>query len=122
MKARLEEHQLEQSLGFVRIADIVSSDPNSNKEHVIQEINDILHAYYQVARKRFVDSVFMQAAGYHLVTGPITPLRVFSPQFVSGLSEQQSEDIAGEDMVTKRKRAALNKEIADLEAGKKVLA
>lgn len=105
----------------MRIAGIVHSNPQSNNEHILQEIHDILHAYYKVARKRFVDRIIMQAADYQLVNGPTTPLRIFSSHFVSGLSEQQLEGFAGEDMATKRKRAALIKEIADLEAGKKAL-
>jgi hypothetical protein len=87
----------------------------------VQEIHDVLKSYYKVARKRFVDSVVMQAADYHLVTGPLSPLKVFTPQFVNGLTDEQLEEIAGEDPGGRRKRAALNKEIADLEAGKKVL-
>ena len=63
----------------------------------------------------------MQAADYHLVTGPYSPLKLFSPSFVSQLTEEQLEEIAGEDATLKRKRAALNKEIANLETGKAVL-
>ena len=93
----------------------------SNTEHVVQEVHDILKSYYKVARKRFVDNVIMQAADYHLVTGPDSPLKLFSPSFVSDLSDEQLLEIAGEDAALKSKRAALNKEIADLEAGRKVL-
>jgi hypothetical protein len=63
----------------------------------------------------------MQAADYHLVTGPDSPLRLFSPAFVTKLKEEQLMEIAGEDTALRRKRAALIKKIADLEAGKKVL-
>jgi hypothetical protein len=93
----------------------------SNVEHTVQEIHDILKAYYKVAQKRFADNVCMQAADYYLVTGPRSPLKLFSPTFVSGLSEEQLVEIAGEDAALTRKRAALSKEIADLEAAKKVL-
>lgn len=93
----------------------------SNVDHVVREIHDILEAYYKVARKRFVDNLCMQAADYYLVTGPNTPLKFFSPTFVNRLTAEQLEDIAGEDASTKRKRAALEKEIGDLEAGRKIL-
>ena len=63
----------------------------------------------------------MQAADYHLVTGPDTPIKVFSPAFVSELSPEQLEIIPGEDVVTKRKRAELQREIDSLEEGKKLL-
>jgi hypothetical protein len=93
----------------------------SNISHVVQSIHDILKSYYKVARKRFADNLCMQAADFYLVTGPSSPLKLFSPNFVSGLTKQQLEDIAGEDAVLKRKRAALERTIKNLDAGRKVL-
>lgn len=93
----------------------------SNLEHTVCDLHDILKSYYKVARKRFVDNVCMQAADFHLVTGPDTPVRVFSPKFVSKLSPEQLETIAGEDISTKRKRAELEREIKSLEKAKKFL-
>ena len=93
----------------------------SNEENVVLNIHDILQAYYKVACKRFADNVIMQAADFHLVTGPETPLKLFSPAFVNRLSEKQLQEIAGEDPALQRKRAALTKEIEALERGKKVL-
>jgi hypothetical protein len=107
--------------GTVRIDDVVETRLISNTEHVVQEVHDILESYYKVARKRFVDNLCMQAADYHLVTGPDSPLRLFSPSFVTSLTEEQLMEIAGEDAALQRKRTALKKKIADLEAGKKVL-
>ena len=43
----------------------------------------------------------MQAADYFLVTGHDAPMRVFSPRFVSELTNEQLEAIAGEDLVSK---------------------
>lgn len=93
----------------------------SNLEHTVCDLHDILKSYYKVARKRFVDSVCMQAADFHLVTGPDTPVRVFSPKFVSKLSPEQLETIAGEDTSRKRKRAELGREIESLEKARKLL-
>ena len=93
----------------------------SNVNHVVQEVHDILESYYEVALKRFTDNLCMQAADYHLVTGPHSPLRLFSPSFVAELSDDKLMEIAGEDAALRRKRAALMKKIAGLEAGKKVL-
>jgi hypothetical protein len=107
----------------------------------------ISRAYYKVAHKRFVDTVCMQyvfsellppppylpqmnkadsenfnrGADHYLVTGPDTPLKVFSPNSVAGLTDMQLEAIAGEELGTKRKSKQLQKEIRDLEAGKKIL-
>jgi hypothetical protein len=40
---------------------------------------------------------------------------------VNTLTDQDQEDIAGEDAGVKRVRAQLKKEIRDLEAGKKIM-
>ncbi|KAK2734158.1 hypothetical protein FQN55_002899 [Onygenales sp. PD_40] len=105
----------------VRLEDIAYRNSMSNAEHTVQDLHDILESYYEVARKRFVDSVCMQAADFHLVTGPETPIKQFSPAFVQGLSPEQLEEIAGEDAKLKRKRTQLRKEIKELEAGRKIL-
>lgn len=105
----------------VKLSSIMNNHPLSNVEHTVRDLHDILKSYYKVARKRFVDEVCMQAADYHLVTGPDTPIRVFNPTFVADLSPEQLNMIAGEELSTRRKRTELQREIANLEAGRKVL-
>ena len=105
----------------VRLDDITQNHPMSNLQHIVRDIHDILKAYYKVARKRFVDNMCMQASDYHLVTGPNSPLLLFSPSFVQDLTTDQLEEIAGEEPSLKRKRKALQKELKDLEAGRKIL-
>ena len=100
---------------------IMQNHPMSNVDHTIRDVHDILYAYYKVARKRFVDNVCMHATGYPLVHGPDTPLKLFSPRFVTSLTNEQLQEIAGEDLGLKRKRAQLKKEIHDLEAGRGAL-
>lgn len=63
----------------------------------------------------------MQAADYQLVTGPDTPVKVFSPEFVSELTDEQLDSIAGESVATRRKRAELRREIDSLNKGKALL-
>ena len=92
-----------------------------NLEHTVCDLHDILRSYYKVARKRFVDNVCMQAADFYLVTGPDTPIKVFSPKFVHKLSSEQLDSIAGEDASRKRKRAELKREIESLEQARKLL-
>jgi hypothetical protein len=93
----------------------------SNNDYAIRDIHDILQAYYKVARKRFVDNCCMHAASYFLIHSPNTPVQLFSPQFVLGLTDEQREEIASENSSLKRKRAQLKKEIKDLEEGRKVI-
>lgn len=61
------------------------------------------------------------AAGHFLVKGEDTPLQLFNAKFVATLTEEQLQDIAGEDANVKRKRKQLNKELVDLEMGRKIL-
>ncbi|KAL8965576.1 MAG: hypothetical protein Q9183_003775 [Haloplaca sp. 2 TL-2023] len=93
----------------------------SNVESTIQRLHDIVRSYYKVARKRFVDNVCMQATDRQLIRGPDAAVRLFSPSFVSGLSTEEMDRIAGEDLTTKRKRAELTREIENLRAAKKLL-
>ncbi|KAI5242663.1 dynamin GTPase [Aureobasidium subglaciale] len=106
----------------VLVKDLIQQNISmSNTKHTVLELHDILKSYYKVARKRFVDCLCMQSADFHLVTGPDSPLKLFSPQFVNSLAAEQLEDIAGEDFALKRKRTTLMKEVADLQHGKKIL-
>lgn len=93
----------------------------SNAEHTVQDIHDILKAYYKIARKRFVDVVCMQGADYYLVSGPDTSVRFFSPAFVTELKPEALEMIAGESVSTRKKRTELICKIGNLESGRKIL-
>ena len=104
--------------GLDRIKQSMAMD---NSEYTVQDIHDILESYYEVARKRFVDTICMQAGDFHLLTGPTSPLRIFGTAFVSELSAAQLDLIAGEDVSTKQLRKSLKKEISALEKGKKLL-
>jgi hypothetical protein len=57
----------------VRHGDIVPGHPTPTVEHIVRDIHDILKRYYELARKRFVDNVWMQATNHHLITGPDSP-------------------------------------------------
>ena len=111
-----------QKVKVVRLDAISSQSVNtgSNAKHTVDDLHDILHSYYKVARKRFVDIVCMQAVDYFLITGHDAPIKVLSPQFVSELTSEQLEAIAGEDLVSRRKREDLKRKIENLEAGKKI--
>ena len=106
----------------MKIDTVLQTSRGSNADHTLYEIYDILRAYYKVARKRFVDNICMQAADYHLVNGPDSPIKVFSPSFIGNLNDEQLEKIAGEDNATRRKRAQLKKDIENLEQGRRILA
>ena len=87
----------------------------------MREIHDILKSYYERARKRVVDNVCKQAADHFLITGPETPLRVFSPLFVSHMTEEQLERIAREEPHVEKQRKKLTNDIRSLRKAKRVL-
>ena len=123
VKGRLEQSSYVNESGerVVNINTTIATATASNLEHTVGDLHDILHSYYEVARKRFVDVVCMQAADYHLITGPDAPIKVFSPEFVSELTDEQLEKIAGEEIATRRRRGQLKRDIENLEKGMRVL-
>lgn len=104
---------------FGRVASAVTD--KSNTAHATETMHDVLEAYYKVAYKRFVDNLFTQAVNYKLLSGPESPLRLFSEQWVLALSEEKLLAVAGESRRTTQRRERLKKEIQDLELAMKIL-
>ncbi|KAF4154389.1 hypothetical protein CNMCM6936_008752 [Aspergillus lentulus] len=75
----------------------------SNEDQAVEDIHDILKAYYKVARKRFTDNVVLQVAERHLL-GANGPVKTLSPEFVMNLEDSELEHIAGESYVTSSMR------------------
>ena len=106
---------------IVRLEDMSFHRSTNNEQHVVRDIHDILHSYYDVARTRFIDNVCKQAADFFLVNGPDTPLRVLSPVFVSRLTDEKLEQIAGEESAVKRQRDKLQKDMNSLSEAMRIL-
>ncbi len=116
------ERSVEQDDGFsFRTGNATQRTDVGNMEHTVRDIHDILKSYYKVARKRFVDNICMQGTDYYLITGPDTPLRVLSSEFVVDLSVEQLEAVAGEDTTSIRRRKAIEREIESLTEGRRIL-
>ncbi|KAH7392399.1 dynamin GTPase [Phaeosphaeria sp. MPI-PUGE-AT-0046c] len=105
----------------VKLDDLKQTHTTSNEDHTVLQIHDILRSYYKVARKRFVDCVRMQVADTLLVTGQDTPLTFFSAKFVTSMTPETLEDIAGEDARVMRRREGLEKLITQLRTGRKII-
>jgi hypothetical protein len=106
---------------MIRLDDVVSQHPLQNGEQMIQEIHDILKSYYLLSQKRFIDNVRMQVADDLLVTGPNTPLKIFSSEFVSEMTDEELDDVAGEDPSVRRNREAIQEKINLLRKAMKIL-
>lgn len=100
-----------------------ATEKKPNAEDIVEKLHDDLHAYYDIARSRFVDNILTQAVNYHLLYGgkEVTPLDVFSTDWVLKLQPSQLEAIAGELPSIKEGRVQLARKIDDLTAAKEIL-
>ena len=96
-----------------------STLPISNEESAILDIHDTLKAYYKVAIKRFIDNVKVQTIERNLL-GPLGPVSIFSPEYVSILDDEEVASIAGEDYATSNRRTDLKLQISRLEKARKI--
>ncbi|KAL8885217.1 MAG: hypothetical protein Q9192_006680 [Flavoplaca navasiana] len=124
IKTSMQSKQVyDAKLGYVvKISDLDHIASLSNLESSVEQLHDILKSYYKVARKRFVDNVCMQAADLHLVRGPDAAVKVLTPAFVSDLTAEQLEHIAGETKSSRKKRGELVRLVDNLSQAKILLA
>jgi hypothetical protein len=73
------------------------------------------------SRKRLVGAVCLQAVDHFLVSGKTNPLWIFSPHFISNMSDVELHSIAGDEDETLKRRNMLETELASLKAGEKIL-
>ncbi|KAG8421726.1 hypothetical protein J3458_003576 [Metarhizium acridum] len=93
----------------------------SNLQNAHEDIHDILQSYYKVARERFVDNVYRHAVDHCLLTGPMSPLLLFTEKWVLSLDEEKLNCIAGESRSVREKREQLRKKVQDLQSALKIL-
>ena len=113
---KMDPHRFEPTDNFIVDLDDVreTTRSQSNVDHIKEEIHDVLLSCYKVARKRFVDNVYQQAVDHCLLTGPMSPLAVFTQEWVIALNADQLESIAQELPVTRARREALTRKQQDL--------
>ncbi|ORX34446.1 dynamin GTPase [Kockovaella imperatae] len=105
----------------VRLQDLSGIRHISNEQHTIREIHDVLRAYYTVALTRFVDGIRRHVIDHILIVGPESPLKLFSPLFVSSLMPAQVQRIGDEEPKIRVRRQALEQQIQRLAEGKRIL-
>ena len=105
----------------VPLKDILNLQYDSNDSHIVQEIHDILDAYYTVALTRFADNVFRKVGGALFTKGQNTPLRLFSSGFIHDLTDEKILQIAKESTKTTRQRTRLLDKKAKLERAKEIM-
>ncbi|KAK4449599.1 P-loop containing nucleoside triphosphate hydrolase protein [Podospora aff. communis PSN243] len=118
-KARKEERTSKIVVDHSLIKTAILDRGNDDFEE--EDIHDILQAYYSVARKRFVDNIWLQAVDHVLLSGPMSPLKLLSEKWVMGLDNDQLQTLAGELRSVTDRRKALEKEILNLNKAVKVV-
>ncbi|KAJ6443302.1 interferon-induced GTP-binding protein Mx2 [Purpureocillium lavendulum] len=90
------------------------AENKDNEEQVCEDVLDTFVSYYKVARKRFVDVLYQQAVCYLLLQSPDGPLKVIDADKIMRLSDEQLEEIAGEDEESKKQRKKLTEMVDTL--------
>ncbi|RLM00109.1 hypothetical protein CFD26_107993 [Aspergillus turcosus] len=101
--SRLKANGFRDAYYDLSLKQLVGAVHLSNEDQAVEDIHDILKAYYKVARKRFTDNVILQVAERHLL-GVNGPVKTLSPEFVMNLGDSELDHIAGESYVTSSMR------------------
>ncbi|ATY65794.1 interferon-induced GTP-binding Mx2 [Cordyceps militaris] len=83
-------------------------------KYIAEEVHDLIKSYYEVARDRFIDNVYLQSITHSLISGANSPLALFSGRWVLALEPERLDAIAGESFQSREQRTRLNQRIKDL--------
>ncbi|KAL6233526.1 hypothetical protein BDW75DRAFT_241925 [Aspergillus navahoensis] len=107
VRARLKQMGLQyNNVGQFNIAEVVKRVHLSNEDQAVNDIHDILKAYYKVAIKRFADNVVIQIVERYIL-GKDGPVRALCSNMVNDLGEGELLEIAGESFLTSSLRNEL---------------
>lgn len=93
---------------------IVSNTHLSNEDQAVNDIHDILKAYYKVALKRFTDNIVIQVVERYYVR-PGGPIKSISAEYIGGLSDADLAHLAAENYATSTSRNDVNAKLERLE-------
>lgn len=94
-------------------------DPHINEAQRVTEIYNVLRSYYEVARQRYVDCVALQVIERHYL-GCKGPVRVFSPEYIGRLTQEELNAVGGEDQTVVEKRRILEAKLERLEGAQEI--
>ncbi|KAL4782886.1 P-loop containing nucleoside triphosphate hydrolase protein [Aspergillus varians] len=87
----------------VSLSEVMQRVHLSNEAQAVNDIHDILKAYYKVALKRFADNVVIQVVERYLL-GRDGPVRALCSDMVNDLDEEELLEVAGEKFLTSSMR------------------
>lgn len=76
-------------------------------------VHDWLWAYWRICLPRFVDNVIIQVVERHLLS-PKGPLKLFNRHWINRLSDEELEDLVGEDEATVNERKMIKEKLEGL--------
>ncbi|KAL4995133.1 P-loop containing nucleoside triphosphate hydrolase protein [Aspergillus recurvatus] len=107
VRARLKQMGLQDNtVGQFNIAEVMKRVHLSNEDQAVNDIHDILKAYYKVAMKRFADNVVIQIVERYIL-GQDGPVRALCSDMVNDLDDGELLEIAGENFLTSSLRNEL---------------
>ncbi|KAI9367803.1 P-loop containing nucleoside triphosphate hydrolase protein [Aspergillus egyptiacus] len=107
VRARLEALGLGENRSLhVNLPYVMKAVHISNEDQAVNDIHDMLKAYYKVAVKRFTDNVVVQIVERHML-GKDGPVRALSSEMVNELDDAELLDMAGESFATSSVRNEL---------------
>ncbi len=111
----LDRYRPDTQDSVITLRDVQSTlqDKDGGKQ-IAEEVHDLIKSYYEVARDRFIDTVYLQSITHCLISGENSPLRLFSEQWVLNLESDRLEAIAGESFQTREQRARLTRRIQEV--------
>ncbi|KFY03304.1 hypothetical protein O988_01575 [Pseudogymnoascus sp. VKM F-3808] len=86
----------------------------SSDYQAVNDIHDILKAYYRVALKRYMDNVVLQVIE-RIYLGSNGPVRAVSPGYVGTLSDTELANIAAESYATSSTRTEIGYKLQRLD-------
>jgi hypothetical protein len=86
----------------------------SNEDQAVNDIHDILKAYYRVALKRFTDNIVLQVVE-RCYLGTHGPVKSLSPEYVGSLEDADLSNIAAENYATASTRTEISSKLVRLE-------
>ncbi|KFY88242.1 hypothetical protein V498_06867 [Pseudogymnoascus sp. VKM F-4517 (FW-2822)] len=98
----------------IDLAAITRAAHLSNEDQAVNDIHDILKAYYKVALKRYMDNVVLQVVE-RIYLGSNGPVRAISPEYVGTLSDTDLADIAAESYATSSTRTEIGYKLERLD-------
>jgi hypothetical protein len=102
--ARLREIHLDENKFDMAV--VMKAVHLSNEDQVVNDIHDILKAYYKVAMKRFTDNIVLQVTERHIL-GRGGLVQTLCPDFIGDLPVDELNEIAAESFASSTARNEL---------------